>query len=76
MITFTTIYLIVLFVLLLIWIYSTYQFNRADAISEIRIGWIVTRQYSRLEKYTWKYMLKPNRHNWYGFKFPKEKDFI
>jgi hypothetical protein len=64
MITFTTIYLIVLFVLLLIWMYSTYQFNRADVVAEIRTGWIVTRQYSRLKKYTWEYMLKPNKHNW------------
>ena len=40
------------------------------------MNWIATGQYSRLEKYTWEYMLMPNKHNWYGFKLPKDKDFI
>jgi len=64
----------ILLILILILIYGFYQLKRNQKIYKIRIKWIETDD-SRWDKYTYKYMLNPNLKNWFGIKFPNEKDF-
>ena len=55
--------------------FSLYQISRSDEVFDIRCAWIGNGDWDKLRKYSWKYMFKPNKHNWYGFKYPKETDY-
>ena len=55
-------------------IYCIYQILRNRKIYKIRVKWIYSddkRQY----KYTYEKMFKPSFNNYFGFKYPNEKDF-
>ena len=52
-------------------IYCLIQLTRNSMIYIIRMRWIEEGD-SRLSKYTYDYMFKANKHNWYGLRLPKE----
>ena len=55
-------------------IYLTYQHFRNYRVNKIRREWINTND-KRWNKYSYAYMYNPSKHNLYGFKFPKDKQF-
>jgi hypothetical protein len=55
-------------------IYVVYQLLRNKEVFLIRINW-VNLDDNRESQYTYEYMFYPAKHNWYGLKWPKEKDF-
>ena len=64
--------IITLFILLLFIIYLAYQIKRNDAIYNIRIKWIYTKD-KRYSKYSYDYMFEPNYHNLFGLIYPKDE---
>ena len=65
--------LVIVFTLLVLF-YCLYQILRNNKVYNIRTKW--TSQRSELwYKYTYDEMYIPSRKNWYGFKYPNEKDF-
>lgn len=67
--------LIIWAIAMLLWLFITYQEHRLNAILSIRVEWIINKQFDLLDKYAFKYMFEPNKHNWYMLKFSKEKDY-
>ena len=67
--------IILIVVFLIVAAISIYQTKRSDKVFDIRLNWIGNGEWDKLRKYTWKYMYKPNKHNWYGIKYPKETDY-
>ena len=59
---------------IIIIIYNGYQLIRTHRLSVIRRKWINTDD-KRWHKYSYEYMFNPSKHNLYGFKFPKDKQF-
>lgn len=55
-------------------IYSFYQMARNDKVFNIRRKWILESD-ERWLKYSYSTMFEPKQENWYGLKFPNEKDF-
>ena len=56
-------------------LYTSYQFARNNKVFEIRLKWIDTRQSNRLKRWSYDYIYKPKKSNWYGLKYPNEKDY-
>ena len=48
---------------------------RNEEVYKIVTKWVDNKKYDRCEKYSYDYMMKPNRCNWYGLKWPNEKDY-
>lgn len=63
----------IVFLLFFILFYA-YQSVRSDAISKIRKKWILSNDV-RWSKYTGMQMLNIKKSNWFGLKYPKEKDY-
>lgn len=70
----TVIDIIILTIGLVAILYCIYQLGRNQEIFNIRIKWIDDDDL-RHEKYTYESMLWPNRNNWFGLKYPKDKDY-
>ena len=62
-------------VLIVFWFYIFYQMFRNEEVYKIVTKWVDNKKYDRCEKYSYDYMMKPNRCNWYGLKWPNEKDY-
>ena len=69
-----TILFIILGILVLALIYCFYQLARNQKVYKIRINWIIKND-PRWDKHTYDDMFKPSLKNWFGLKFPNEKDF-
>ena len=69
-----TIGIILLFLSVLTATYALYQLIRNEFIYRIRVEWIKTDD-KRWYKYSYDFMFEPSSHNWFGLKFPTEKDF-
>ena len=54
--------------------YLIYQRHRCDAIMGIFYLWII-KQDPRYFDYTFEEMYNPTLKNWFGLKWPREKDF-
>ena len=67
-----TILLIITGVVLL---YCYYQLCRNHTIFNIRNIWIDNDD-DRWYKYTYDYMMDPKLNNWFGLKYPRDKDYI
>lgn len=65
---------IIFYVLLFGIVYCLYQLVRNDKIYHIRINWIDTDD-KRRDKYSYDEMFRPNKHNWFGLKYPNEKQY-
>ena len=63
-----------LVVLFLIQFYLIYQLERNYKVLKIRKKWYYNDN-PKLKKYSFDEMLDPNKKNWFGFKYPNEKDF-
>ena len=61
-------------VLILLIIMGVYQKYRIDAVYHIRFKWVETRD-DRYHKYTFHEMCGFSVKNWFGFRYPKDKDF-
>ena len=55
-------------------LYCFYQFIRNYATYRIIGRWIESHD-KRYDRFTYEYIFTPNTHNWYGLKFPREKDY-
>lgn len=55
-------------------LYLIWQLVRNEAVYRVRINWIKGDD-SRRYRYTYHEMMNPNKENWFGIKFPKDKDF-
>lgn len=58
----------------LIILYYVYQSIRNDKIYKIRRNWTETDDH-RWYTYPYDYMLNPNKHNWFGLRYPRDKQF-
>ena len=56
-------------------IYTVYQGFRNDKVLKIRLNWIWTMDMRRY-RYTYDEMFKPSLKNWFGLKWPRDKDFL
>ena len=56
-------------------LYIAYQFSRNEKVFEIRLKWIMTDQYDRLDRWSYDYIYDAKKNNWYGFKYPNEEDY-
>jgi hypothetical protein len=56
-------------------LYYYYQERRNNEVYKIRNKW-VHKDDERWEKYSYDEMYDPSPLNWYGLKWPKEKDFV
>ena len=65
---------LVITLLLLAVFYCLYQLLRNQEVFRIRTEWTYERS-ELWHKYTYDEMMNPSRKNWYGFKYPNEKDF-
>ena len=54
--------------------YLIYQLVRNEAVYKMRAKWINSDDL-RWHKYTYDEIMNPNKENWCGIKFPKDKDF-
>lgn len=64
-----------IFYLLLLWlIYLFFQIKRDDATYDLKVKWL-KRGDVRYDKYSYNYIFKPSKQNWYGLKMPKDSDF-
>ena len=63
-----------LVVLFLIQFYLIYQLERNYKVLKIRKKWYYNDN-PKLKKYSFDEMLDPSFKNWFGFKYPNEKDF-
>lgn len=59
---------------LLLLIYCFYQLLRNQLVYKIRIKWI-EKDDDRYYKYSYSKMMTPNKSNWWGLKYPKDKHF-
>lgn len=55
-------------------IYCLYQLIRNRVIFDIHSRWIKSGD-PKWYKYDYNFMLDSNKHNWWGLKFPREKDY-
>ena len=69
-----TIAVILLFPSVLVFAYGVYQLIRNEFVYRIRAEWF-KRDDKRWYKYSYDFMFEPSSHNWFGLKFPTEKDF-
>lgn len=60
---------------LIICVYFVYQLIRNQKVYNIRIKWLRNDELDRHMRYTYNEMMDPNKKNWYGLKFPNEKDY-
>jgi len=70
----TVIYLI-LTIILFIAVYLIYQLIRNEIVYKIRMKWIKTED-NRYSLYSYDFMQDPNKHNYFGLKFPKECNYV
>ena len=70
-----TILITIWIILFIAFIYVVYQIKRNEAVFKIRMKWINTYQFNRHDRWSYEYMVDPNKSNWYGLKYPKEKDY-
>jgi len=54
--------------------YSIYQLIRNNKVYDIRKKWIDAYD-DRHDKYSYKYMMDANRHNWFGLRFPRDRHY-
>ena len=54
--------------------YIIYQLFRNSAVYKIRTNWINTND-KRYNKYSYKFMNNPNKNNWFGLRYPKDKHY-
>ena len=62
--------LIIFFILIII--YWVYQYIRSKATLNLILKWIGNGD-KRYEKYSFNDILSPNKHNWFGLRYPKDK---
>jgi len=55
-------------------LYCLYQLIRNTKIFKIRSVWIETND-KRWFKHSYDFMMDPNQHNWFGFRYPKDKHY-
>lgn len=55
--------------------YLIYQHIRIVKSIEIRKRWALLRNEKKRDKYHIEYMVYPKKHNWYGLRWPREKDY-
>lgn len=58
-----------------LFIYSIYQLLRNQKVYKIRCKWTNDYVDEKWYKYSYDYMMKPKKHNWFGFKWPNENDY-
>jgi hypothetical protein len=68
------IFIVIAGILLLIVQHYWYQLKRNNAVYSIRRKWIDTDD-KRRYMYSYDYMLNPAKHNLYGLKYPRDKNF-
>ena len=66
--------IILLITFLFVFIYIMYQLYRNHKVYKIRIKWIEEHNLKRF-KYSYDFMFDPSKHNWFGFKWPREKNY-
>lgn len=66
--------LMTIIVFLLVCCYMLLQLYRNNLVLCIRINWIDNDDL-RWRKYTYREMIIPSKHNWYGLKIPKDSHF-
>ena len=67
-------FVILIAVMFLFLLYSLYQLERNNEVFKIRKNWIYTDD-DRWDKYSYDYMVEPNKHNWYGLRYPKDNHY-
>ena len=65
---------LVLLICILALIYYSYQLKRNDEVYNIQVHWINTYDKRHIQ-YDYDYMFEPNKSNWYGLKWPRDKDY-
>ena len=55
-------------------LYFIYQLRRNRKVRNIRMKWIAEDD-NRYHTYTYDHMMKPSKHNMFGFKFPNDDDY-
>lgn len=70
-----TLYSILVFLTLVV-IYYIYQMLRNEIVFKIRENWIMTEKWELHSKISYNFMQDPNKINWYGLKYPNEKDYM
>lgn len=55
-------------------LYLFYQSARNNEVFKIRHVWINTGD-ERRDRYSYHFMVNPNKHNWYGLRFPKDNHY-
>lgn len=54
--------------------YCLYQLRRNEQVFKVREKWIKDHDY-RWDKYSYDFMMGPKKHNWFGFKWPKDSHY-
>ena len=70
---------ILLSAILILIVYVIYQSFRSSAVFFIRITWGLNNNHKsdfKLLRYSANYMFWPKLNNWFGLKFPREKDYV
>lgn len=65
-------FLIIFGVILII--YTIYQLFRNEEVFKIRVMWILTDD-ERWSRYSYKKMFDPNLDNWFGLRWPSDKNY-
>jgi len=55
-------------------IYCVYQLIRNEYTYKLVSKWTDQRSY-KYSKYSYEYIMDAKMHNWYGLKFPRDKDY-
>ena len=56
-------------------LYLMYQLIRNHFVYKIRIKWLETED-NRYTLYSYDFMQDPNKHNYFGLKFPRECNYV
>lgn len=56
-------------------LYSLYQLCRNEKVYQIQMKWLDNDEFDRLNKHSYDYMMDANKKNWFGLKYPNEKDY-
>ncbi len=75
MIIITILLKIIIIILFITALYCLYQLIRNQKIYRIRMKWIDKRNWHSYHKYSYNDMMFPCKDNWYGLKWPTERQY-
>lgn len=59
----------------LVMAYLAYQRVRNEAVYNIKVKWLDNGEFERCRRNSYDHMYKPNLKNWFGLRWPREKNY-